>query len=295
MSAQHEPNGSTSLRRHLGFMTSPNASQPDAPRDNPAARPLIVFASIAIPVGWVLLTAYQLLDLPAEPFVLATLLIGLLVPAIVLTRRDPTTDGRQLWRDCYKRPRPLLVLVPAIVAIPGLTALVAHASGVGRSMTASLLLSLAINIVSSVLIINLWEELVWTGFFQRRVMTRWGLIGGSVVTAVLFAGIHLPLAFDGASSSSDVAANIGYLLLAGIGLRLLIAGFDVWSSRSLLTVGLLHASFNAAAGVVHADHDFIRYLVTLALGVLVLATPARHAYGTPTDSSASNKELEHDH
>ena len=39
-------------------------------------------------------------------------------------------------------------------------------------------------------------------------------------------------------------------------------------------MALLHASFNVAADFVDTDHDWIRYTVTLLLGLLVLATPA---------------------
>jgi membrane protease YdiL (CAAX protease family) len=265
--------------------------------DNPELRPLLIFGSIAVPVGWVLLTAYQVLDLPQAPFVLLTLLVGLVLPAVLLVRRDPTTSGRQLWRDCYRPARPVLLVIPAAIAIPGLTALAARSAGVDEPVTSDVLTGMAINVVSSMIIVNLWEEMAWTGFFQRRAMSRWGMFSGSVVTAVLFAAVHLPLAFDGADGAGEVIVNVGYLLLAGVGLRLLIAGFDVWSHRSLLTIALLHASFNAAAEVVEPAHDVIRYAVTLALGLLVLFTPARRAYSQARQSSPRqpDRELTHDH
>ena len=43
---------------------------------------------------------------------------------------------------------------------------------------------------------NLWEETVWGGFVQGRLMARHGLLVGSLLTAVPFFLIHLPLAFE---------------------------------------------------------------------------------------------------
>ncbi len=58
------------------------------------------------------------------------------------------------------------------------------------------------------IIINIGEEIAWTGFVQRRAMARWGLLGGSLVTALLFAGIHLPLAFGDARTPEDVLRGV---------------------------------------------------------------------------------------
>ena len=118
--------------------------------DSPDVRPLAVFAAGAVPIGWVFLSGYQLLDLPPEPFVLLTLLIGLVLPAAVLVRRDPGASGRDLLRDCRRPSRPALLLVPALVAIPGTTAAVAALAGVSEDLDADLAVGLAVNVVSSV-------------------------------------------------------------------------------------------------------------------------------------------------
>jgi membrane protease YdiL (CAAX protease family) len=258
-------------------------------RDNPDLRPLLLFSAVAVPTGWVLLSAYQLLGLPGWPFVLLTLALGLLVPTVVLVRRDPTTDGRQLLRDCLRLPSRPLLLVPAVAAIPGLTWAGARLAGAETDVDTALLVGLAFEVVSSVVILNLWEELAWTGFAQRRAMARWGLVRGSLATAVLFAAIHLPMAFDGAGGTRQVLTTVAALLAAGVGLRLLVAGFDVWSARSLLTIAVLHASFNAAEKLVDADHDWVRYAVTVLLGLLVLTTPVAKAYGQPAGSEEPDK------
>ena len=117
--------------------------------------------------------------------------------------------------------------------------------------------------------------MAWTGFAQRRAMARWGTTGGSLVTAALFTGIHVPLAFDGARSAAQVASNV--LLIAGVatGVRLLIGRVDAWTGRSLLTVGVLHSSFNSTELLLHQDYYWLRIVLTIAVAVVVTATARR--------------------
>jgi membrane protease YdiL (CAAX protease family) len=243
--------------------TTTPTSAPSTPTSRPDLRPLLVFAAVALPTGWLLLSLPLLLDAPTEPFVLATLLLGLLAPALWLSRRDP--GARALLRTAFRRPRPLAVLLPALLAVPTLTWLAAYAAGGAEPLDTALVAGLAVNVISSVVIVNLWEELAWTGFFQRRAMARWGTVTGSLVTAALFVGIHLPLALAG-----DPLLGLAALVVSGVGLRLLVAGTWSWSGRSVLAVAVLHASFNAASGLVEADHDWVRYAVTLVLGALAV-------------------------
>jgi len=255
--------------------TSPDAAARTDPRAAVPIRPLLVFAAVAVPTGWVLLGTAQLLDAPAEPFVLLTLLLGLVVPAVVLLRRDPTTTVRAVLRDVVRPARPAWVMLPALLGLPLAAWAIAAALSGPYDEPGSALGAFAIAAAGSLLIVNLAEELAWTGFFQRRAMDSWGLVGGSLVTAVLFAAIHLPLAFDGADGTTAVATNVGALLVSGVGLRLLIGALDRWSGGSLLTVAFVHASFNATAEVVDPDLDWIRYLVIFASGILAVVVLAR--------------------
>lgn len=227
------------------------------------------FAPVAVLSGWVLLSLPIVLDQPFEPFVLATLLLGLVVPAVLLTRRDPTTTVRaSLLRDCWRLPRPVWLLVPSLLLLPVATWCAAATVGAAMPASGSLISGVVVNVISSLLIVNLWEEMVWTGFVQRRAMRSWGYLRGSVGTAVLFAAIHAPLAVDGAHDAADVAVNAGVLLGSALGLRLLVGALDLRGGGSLLAVGVLHASFNASALVVDPSQDWIRYLVTGLAGVV---------------------------
>jgi len=245
------------------------------PGRNPRpARPLVTFAAVALPVGWVLLSVPLVVDVPLEPFVLATLLLGLVLPVVLLARREGSSV-RSLFRDVIRLPQPLWLLVPAALLIPVAVGAAGALAG-GPALTGSFLARLAVaNVLSSLLIVNLWEELVWAGFVQRRVTGRRGLLTGGVVTALLFTGIHLPLSLYGADGVGDVAFNIAAMIVSGVGLRLLIGAFDVWGHGSILALGLLHATFNASAELLDPGFAWIRYVVTLALGLAAYAIVVR--------------------
>jgi membrane protease YdiL (CAAX protease family) len=238
--------------------------------DSPALRPLLLFAAVALPIGWALLAVPVALQLPTEPFALAALLFALLIPAVVLTARETGRDGvKRLLRDAIRLPRPSWWGLVAVTVIPVSVWGLAAAVGGAEPLTPTVLIGYAIAFLSSTVIINILEETVWTGFVQRRSMARFGALGGSALTAALFAGIHLPLAFSGAASPADVARGIGILLASAIGLRLMVAGIDSWSGRSLLTIGVLHGTFNASSGLVEPAYDWTRYVTVLVFGFAV--------------------------
>jgi membrane protease YdiL (CAAX protease family) len=239
-------------------------------------RQLVTFAAVALPVGWLMLSVPLVADVPLEPFVLATLYLGLVLPTVVLTRRDPDASMRQLLRDTVRLPHPWWLVVPAALVVPVGTAAVGALLGAGREPSPSFLLSLALaNVASSLLIVNLWEEMSWAGFAQRRAMARWGYPGGSVVVALLFTGVHLPLSLYGADGVGDVARNLAAMVVSGIGMRLVIGALDGWGGGSILPLALVHATFNASAKLVDPDADWIRYTVTFALGLGALALWSR--------------------
>jgi membrane protease YdiL (CAAX protease family) len=235
--------------------------------DTPTVRPVLQFTAVALPLGWVLLTVPILFDLPAEPFVLATTILGLLLPAVLITvRRDGRDAAKALLRQAVRPHRPLWWLAAAVLVLPAAVWLAGAAVGGAEPPRGAVLGTFAFQLVSSAIVINIWEELAWTGFVQRRLMARWGLFGGSTVTALLFALIHAPLAFAGAGDGDDVLMGFAILISTGIGLRLLIAAVDAWSVGSLLVIGLLHGAFNASASLVDPDYDVVRLAVTIVLG-----------------------------
>ncbi len=220
---------------------------------------------------------------PGAPFLLASLFLGLALPALIITHREAGGSAvRALLRDCVRLPSSWWWLLLAGFGLPVLTWTTGAALGGAQPLTWSLAAFYVWDLVTDALIINIWEEMAWTGFFQRRAASRWGVVGGALVTSVFFTAIHIPLAFAGADGAREIVSNV--ILLAGvaIGVRLLIARVDPWSGRSLLTVGVLHSSFNASETLLDADHFWVRLAVTIAVGIGVVAFgSSRSARGAP--------------
>jgi uncharacterized protein len=242
---------------------SGSAVDPDRSR---FPRQLMIFFVLALGVGWPLLTLSTLIQ-PDAPFFLAAVLFGLALPALVLTYRQAGRAGvRALLRDCVRLPTRWWWLLLAAFGLPVATWSIGAALGGAQPLTWGLVAFYTADLIIGALLINIWEEMAWTGFFQRRAASRWGAIGGGLITSVFFAGIHLPLALDGANSSIQLATNLLYLFGVAIGVRLLIARVDAWSGRSLLVVGLLHSSFNATENLLQPEFFWVRIVVTIALG-----------------------------
>ena len=116
--------------------------------------------------------------------------------------------------------------------------------------------------------------------------------------------MHLPLSLYGADGVGDVAYNVGVMVVSGIGMRLLIGAFDGWGHRSILALGLIHATFNASSELLDPGSEWVRYAVTFLLGLgawalhrrtttvtlgarwMPVATAARPADDTPTRSAS---------
>ena len=243
-------------------------------------------------VGGSLLALSTLVD-PGAPFILAAVLAGLALPAIVCTHREAGTNGvRALLRDCVRLPDSWWWLPVAAFGLPVGAWVIAAALGGQEQLTWSLLAYYTADLIIGALVINVWEEMAWTGYLQRRAMARWGVTAGSVFTAAFFTGIHVPLAIDGAQSAKQVATNILFLAGVAIGLRVLVAHVDTWSGRSLLTIGVLHSSFNATESVLDPSHDWVRTFLTIAaaVGIVAAARPGLLRVGRGLDEPSGLRE-----
>lgn len=100
--------------------------------------------------------------------------------------------------------------------------------------------------VSGALAVNLAEETAWSGFVQTRLAGRHGLLKGALLTAPLFAAMHLPLQFTPDWTGPDVAIGTAALLVMTPFFRYLMGDLLASTGGSLLATGIAHASFNAA-------------------------------------------------
>jgi membrane protease YdiL (CAAX protease family) len=135
-------------------------------------------------------------------------------------------------------------------------------------------------IVLAVVVINLWEETVWAGFFQTRLEARFNFVLAAALTALPFAGVHVPLLFLGDHvSARSVLIGIAGLLILGIVVRLLMGVMMRAALDSVLAVGVLHQIFDASnndGGVVDSlldgvDAGNMTQIAAVILTVLVSA------------------------
>ena len=233
-------------------------SPPDAPARRLAGiirrHPVASFLAWSFPVGQaiafqpVLGRAWYDVDLPTAPFVVAANLLGLLLPAVVITR---VVEGRAgvtaLWRRAARVRVPLRWYGLALVVVPVATTAVAVAllgppEGTGWVLASALVSGLLVQVLLGFLTTNWAEEVAWTGFLQTRLQDRRGPVRAALATGPLFALQHASLA-------------VGNGWLGGIAVLLFIAttavpfrflqGWVANRTGSLLVVGLVHAAGNA--------------------------------------------------
>lgn len=184
-----------------------------------------------------------------QVFVIGSTLVGMLLPAVVITRIvDGPVAARELWRRAFAVGVPLrwyaLVLAVPLVA----TALVILVAGVPDpsqivpALVSGLLLQLVLTFVPN----NWWEEVAWSGFAQARLQERFGSAAkAALVAGPLFALQHISLAVAAGWALGSVM--MGLLILLVIPFRFL-TGWAYNRTGSLFLVGLVHAAGNAVAG-----------------------------------------------
>ena len=235
----------------------PVPAPPGGLRSRVARHPLSAFLVLVAVVGWPLmsvpaLTTHGVLPggpLPQEPFALGTTLLVMLPAALWVTA---VADGRPAVRALLRRAVRWRFgagwWATVLLALPVLTLAVGVAAGQGLQ-TGDLLPALAsgaFSVVTAVLLVHLWEETVWAGFFQGRLEQRHGFLPAAALTAVPFAAVHLPLAFIGDLTAARVGLAVGALFVLGMVMRLLVGATVRGAAGSLLAAGIVHASFNAS-------------------------------------------------
>jgi membrane protease YdiL (CAAX protease family) len=251
-----------------------------------ARRPLTAFLVIALGLSWLILAVPVLAfhgvipgrNLPVEIFALGSTLLVLLPAALWVTA---ITDGRAGVRELFRRALrwrfgvgwwlavlfglPVISLIIGVIVGGSL-----HTAGVG-----TILIKQFLSILLAVVVINLWEETVWAGFFQTRLEAGYNFVIAAVLTTVPFAGVHAPLLLlDDHVSLLSVLKGIAGLLILGAVVRLMIGVFLRAAADSVLAVGILHQIFDASnnrGGLVDSLLDGADAGVTTLVAVVVLA------------------------
>jgi uncharacterized protein len=116
--------------------------------------------------------------------------------------------------------------------------------------------------------------------FQTRLEARFNFVVAAVLTALPFAGVHVPLLLlDDQVPALSVLMGIAGVLILGIVVRLLMGVMMRAASDSVLAVGILHQIFDASNNdgalvdslLDGADTGDMTQLATVVLTVLVAA------------------------
>lgn len=250
--------------------------------------PQITFAGTAIALTWAVQFTFLALGWPLLLAIVIELVV-LLTTASLVTRITAGRSGVHRLYAGVLRWRfgagwwvaVLAVLPVATIAVAGATGTVQSPSdGWGSEAFQYLFLTL----VFGALLGNMWEELAWTGFFQSEMTRQHGLFKGALITAVPFGLIHLPLAFEedglGGTDPRDLALTWALLLLVAPFFRCLIGLVHERTDRSLVSVAVLHGSFNACASSSLVTEGWI-YIVGAVLATpLIALTVTRGAPAT---------------
>ncbi len=238
--------------------------------------PILLLLGPAIAFVWLTQMASAVAGIDLMPAKLAELVVLVGLAAVITWVTDRRAGVRQLFAGLLRWRLGWRYLLLA-GAMPLLTGGVALATGTLHrpvdgwvTVGATYVLFLVLGAVTG----NLWEETVWGGFVQGRLMARHGLLVGSLLTAVPFYLIHLPLAFENqgwqGTSWRDALLTWGVLLVAAPFQRYLIGTLLVDTGGSTLAAGLMHASINAAGAmvIVPGGWQMVPALILLTLAVV---------------------------
>jgi uncharacterized protein len=245
--------------------------------------PVLSFAILAIVPTW----AVQFLSLAMGWDLMPAKLIELVFLLAAATLVTAVTGGRtavkRLYAGAVRWRMGLGWFATAVLAMPALTLAIAAVSGSLRTPSGGWIKEalgyLFLTLIFGAVLGNVWEETAWAGFAQSRLMDRHGLLRGSLLTAIPFALIHLPLAFEDhglrGTSGRDLAITWTVLILAAPVMRYLLGMTLLGTGGSVLAVGILHASFNASSGLSAVHGWWPAYVAMLVLVAVIAAVRRR--------------------
>jgi membrane protease YdiL (CAAX protease family) len=253
--------------------------------------PVAVLLVIGIGFVWVTQLASLLAGVDVMPAKIGELVVLLGVATAITVRVGGGQAARRLfagltrWRLGWWYPV-VLAAAPLLTVAVGLATGTLHAPTDGWT---SVLGTYALFLVLGAVTGNVWEETVWGGFVQARLMAVRGLLIGSLLTSIPFFLIHLPLAFEAngwkGTSAHEALVDWGLILLGVPFQRYLIGTLLVDTGGSTLGAGLLHASINAAGAMAVVPGGWQHIPALIVLTLVVAAVRSRRGLSA-TDGGA---------
>ncbi len=213
--------------------------------------------------------------------------LGVGLAAFLITA---AADGRagvvDLLRRSFRWRVPVRWYLLTLFGVPVAATLVAIAVYGGEALESppegwtSVILAVLALFVLQFVFFNFVEEIGWTGFFQERLQGEYGPLKLSAVVAAAWAAWHLPDFFveEGWTLMTLAVSPVFFLfeLVSLFFARVLIVWLYNGTGRSVLLVGIFHASFDASISELSREiipgSDTARILILS--GVIVVAATA---------------------
>jgi uncharacterized protein len=262
---------------------APSASSGGALRRAVATHPVstqLIAMGVAV---FGILVPVVLAGLPIEPFLLGSVLLSQLLPAVLISA---AVGGRPAVRELFSRVFHWRVQLRwyllAFLLIPVGCLVVSTVYGPGNwtaLVTDPAVILAYLNQLTILPLINLWEETAWTGMVQDPLGRRFGPVAAAFITGPLFGLAHLPLRIG----EPDLVQNLLPFMALAIGMRLVLGWLYYCSGRSILIAAIVHVTFNATNNgslLTHAGHnallDDLSFYFCAVLGLaLIVATRGR--------------------
>lgn len=242
------------------------------------AHPVLSVSVPTIVIGWIGFLALITMGIDPSPGVLLLVAVFIAVQIVVNWLIGGWPEVRRLFgRLLHFRFSPVLWAIVlfgsplATLAVAALTGTLQWPpDGIGP-----MALNYAIaTILIGALIVNLWEESLWGGMVQGTLMARHGLLIGSLLSAIPFALVHLPLAFGspGFFATPPDKFLLVWAIMIGTApfFRYLMGMILIETKGSTLAIGIMHASWNASSSLPAINGNW-QYIGGLLLLVVLVA------------------------
>jgi uncharacterized protein len=272
-------------------------------------RPMTAYLVLAFTGLWLSLLPVILFDAPYRLFSAIGAILGLGLPAFLVTA---VTDGRAGVRELLGRTVRWRVDVRwyalAVLGTPATMFLIGTAVAGTAPLDAltarwSLLVTVFVpQLLVAIFTTQIFEELGWTGLVQHKLQDRHGALRAALLVVAPFTLIHFPTYLIGAPVTGAAVVRALTMLIPvaifGIFFRVLIAWLYNGSGRSVFVAALVHAVFNTAGDSKFAPQFFpptaamwLPLAAVVVLGLLAaVLTKGRLAYQPGPGGARQNLE-----
>ena len=230
--------------------------------DRVRRHPVAAYLALALTSSYLLLTIMVLIerdvlpgrDLPdlvgagMEEAASLVLVIVLVSSALIITHLEGGGAATvSLLRRAVRWRVPVRWWAVAVLALPVTSLVLALVLGDQFTTPSSSTLGReVVSIAVALLLVNISEETAWAGFLQTRLERRHRFLVASLLTAVPFALVHLPIRVVAREITGleDVVGNLIALLIISAIIRTLLGVVMRGALNSVLLVAVTHTFFN---------------------------------------------------